>query len=239
MPAAAEIVLEGFAPPPDRENYPEGPFGEWPGYYATDRHPAPIVKVEAIYHRTDPVITGGPPMKAYMNGQVHNYIRSANIWSSLERAGVPDVQGVWFPRQGRFLAVVSIKQRFSGHAREAAYGVLATRDGGRDTRIVVVVDDDIDITNIDEVLWAICSRWDPKTASEILEVAASSLNPRIPPDKRERNDLTSSCIVIDACKPYSWVREFPVVSGFASDKKRQVAEKWAHLFYSNTTASRT
>jgi 4-hydroxy-3-polyprenylbenzoate decarboxylase len=140
---------------------------------------------------------------------------------------------VWFPRQGRFLVTVAIQQRFSGHAKQAAYGILATRDGGRDTRIVIVVDDDVDITNINEVLWAVCTRWDPKTASEIVEVAASSLNPRIPPEKRARNELSSSCIIIDACRPYSWKKEFPAESAFTSEQKRVVADKWAHLFYSN------
>lgn len=230
MPAFAEIVLEGFAPPPDQVTHPEGPFGEWPGYYASERHPAPVVRVETIYHRDDPIITGDPPLKTYLNSQIYMYIRSANIWSTLERAGVPDVQGVWFPHQGRFIVVVSIRQRFAGHAKEAAYGVLATRDGGRDTRMVIVVDEDIDITNINEVLWAVCSRWDPKTASEIVEVAASSLNPRIPPEKRARNELLSSCIVIDACRPYSWMKGFPPVSTLDSEHRREVTDKWAHLF---------
>ena len=55
IPARAEVVLEGYSPPPDVESLPEGPFGEWPGYYATDRHAAPIVNVAAIHHRNDPV----------------------------------------------------------------------------------------------------------------------------------------------------------------------------------------
>jgi UbiD family decarboxylase len=230
IPAFAELVLEGYAPPPDQATLPEGPFGEWPGYYATDQHPAPIVRVETIYHRNDPIITGDPPFKTYLNSQMYMYIRSANIWSSLERAGVPDVQGVWFPHQGRFAVVVSIRQRFAGHAREAGYGVLATRDGGRDTTMVIVVDEDIDITSIDEVLWAVCSRWDPKTASEIVGIAASSLNPRIPPEKKARNELMSSCIVIDACRPFSTLKDYPAVSAFSAEHKRQVVEKWAHLF---------
>lgn len=230
MPASAELVLEGFVPPPDRETVPEGPFGEWPGYYASEKTPSPIVKVEVIYHRNDPIITGYPCLKTYLNAEIYLLMRSANIWSSLERAGVPEVRGVWFPRQGRFLVVVAISQRFSGHAREAAYGILATRDGGRDTRIVIVVDEDIDITNFNEVMWAVCSRWDPRTASEILEVAQTSINPRIPPEKRRLNELTGSCIVIDACKPYSWMKQYPTVSSFSPEDKRKVAEKWAHLF---------
>src|SRR5262245_45220474 len=66
MPASAEIVLEGYAPPPDRESLPEGPFGEWPGYYASEKAPAPVVKIETIYHRNDPILTGDPSLKTYL-----------------------------------------------------------------------------------------------------------------------------------------------------------------------------
>jgi 4-hydroxy-3-polyprenylbenzoate decarboxylase len=144
----------------------------------------------------------------------------------MERAGIPEVRGVWFPHQGRFLVAVSIRQKYPGHAKQAGYGVLATRDGGRDVKMVVVVDDDIDITNINELMWAVCSRWDPKTDSEIVDVPASTLNPRLSPQKKESNDWVSSCIVIDACRPYSWMSEFPPVSAFSSEYKEQMSRKW-------------
>ncbi len=229
IPAFAEIVIEGHVPPPDREAREEGPFGEWPGYYASDAHRAPVVRVDALYHRTDPILTGDPPLKTYLNSQIYMYIRSANIWSALERAGLPDIQGVWFPHQGRFVVVVAIKQRYPGHAKQLGYGVLATRDGGRDVRMVIVVDDDIDITNLNEVLWAVSSRWDPKTASEIVDVAASSLNPRISPEQRERKQWVSSCIVIDACRPYNWMKQFPKVTAVSPEYKKEVLKKWSHL----------
>ncbi|HEX9878594.1 MAG TPA: UbiD family decarboxylase [Candidatus Binatia bacterium] len=229
VPASAEIVLEGYVPPPDRMARVEGPFGEWPGYYASDAHRAPVVRVEALHHRQDPVLTGDPPLKTYLNSQVYMYIRSANIWTALERAGLPEIQGVWFPHQGRFVVVVAIRQRYPGHAKQAGYGVLATRDGGRDVRMVIVVDDDIDITNMEEVLWAVGSRWDPKTASEIVDVAASSLNPRLSPEQRERKEWVSSCIVIDACRPYNWIQAFPKVTGVSPEYRREVLAKWSHL----------
>jgi len=229
IPASAEIVLEGYAPPPERQAREEGPFGEWPGYYASDAHPAPVVRVEALHHRRDPILTGDPPLKTYLNSQIYLYIRAANIWTALERSGLPDIEGVWFPHQGRFIVVVAIRQRYPGHAKQVGYGVLGTRDGGRDVRMVIVVDDDIDITNMDEVLWAVSSRWDPKTASEIVDVAASSLNPRISPELREREEWVSSCIVIDACRPYSWRKDFPKATAISPEYKAEVLKKWAHL----------
>ena len=227
IPAFADIVLEGHIPPPEQETHEEGPFGEWPGYYASGSRQAPVVKVEAVYHRDDPIITGDPPLRTFLNSETHKYIRSANIWSSLERAGIPEVQGVWFPRQGRFVVTVAIKQRYSGHAKQAGYGVLATRDGGRDVRMVVVVDEDVDITNMGEVLWAMSTRWDPRTDSEILDVAASILNPRLSPEDKHRRELTTSCMVVDACRPYSWKDDFPKISTVSDEYKAQVRKKWA------------
>ena len=124
---------------------------------------------------------------------------------------------------------MAIRQCFPGHAKQLGYGVLATRDGGRDVRLIIVVDDDIDITNMDEVLWAVATRWDPKTASEIVDVAASSLNPRISPEQRERKNWISSCLVIDACRPYYWREQFPKVTAISPDYKKEVLKKWSHL----------
>jgi 4-hydroxy-3-polyprenylbenzoate decarboxylase len=230
MPANAELVLEGFAPPPEKASQPEGPFGEWPGYYASGTIDRPVVRVSAIYHRDDPIITGDPPLKTYLNSDIYLHIRAANIWSTMERAGIPDVSGVWFPRQGRFVVAVAIRQRYSGHARQVAHGVLATRDGGRDTRMVIVVDDDIDITNINEVLWAVASRWDPKRQSEIVDVPASDLNPTLTREQRAAGDLVSSCIIIDACRPYGQRSEFPAVSSVSAEYRQTVLKRWGHLF---------
>jgi 4-hydroxy-3-polyprenylbenzoate decarboxylase len=226
MPAFAEIVLEGFMAPPDVSSRPEGPFGEWPGYYASGAMPAPIVNVEAIYHRDDPIITGDPPLKTYLNGELYMYIRAANIWSSMERAGIPDVRGIWFPRQGRLVVAVAVRQRYSGHAKQAGHAVLATRDGGRDVRMVVVVDEDIDITNVNELMWAMASRWEPKTQSEIVDVPASVLNPTLSPEKRANNDLVSSCIIVDACRPYHWKDKFPAVSSVSPEYKSRIMERF-------------
>lgn len=229
MPANAELVLEGFAPPPEKVSHAEGPFGEWPGYYASGAVDRPVVKVSALYHRDDPIITGDPPLKTYLNTDIYMYIRAANIWSAMERGGIPEVRGIWFPRQGRFVVAVAIQQRYSGHARQAARGVLATRDGGRDTRMVIVVDDDIDVTNINEVLWAVASRWDPKRQSEIVEVPASDLNPTLTREQRAANDMVSSCQIIDACRPFGRKDEFPVVSGMSPELRETMLKQWDRL----------
>ena len=184
MPANAELVLEGSRRRRRKRRGPKVRSANGRAITPRGTIDRPVVRMSTIYHRDDPIITGDPPLKTYLNTDIYMHIRAANIWSSMERAGIPDVRGVWFPRQGRFVVAVAIRQRYSGHARQVGYGVLATRDGGRDTRMIVVVDDDIDITNINEVLWAVASRWDPKRQSEIVEVPASDLNPTLTPEQR-------------------------------------------------------
>src|SRR5579862_3554924 len=69
IPADAELVFEGFMPPPEVDSRPEGPFGEWPGYYASDSRAEPVLQVQAIYHRDNPIITGQPPAKPTYPGR--------------------------------------------------------------------------------------------------------------------------------------------------------------------------
>ena len=88
--------------------------------------------------------------------------RSAHVWEEMEKAGVPDVKGVWSHEPGpRQFTVVAIKQRYPGHAKQA--GMLASQcfSGGYQNRFTIVVDDDIDPTRIDDVVWALSTRCDP------------------------------------------------------------------------------
>ncbi|MGE0653749.1 MAG: UbiD family decarboxylase domain-containing protein, partial [Alphaproteobacteria bacterium] len=153
FPADSEIIFEGFMPPPEQRAVDEGPFGEWPGYYASNSRPEPVFEIAAIYHRNDPIITGAPPMRPTLPGfwfgtAGSSHFRSAALWDELDAAGVPGVQGVYTVPGGgpRFIRVVSIKQMHAGHAKMA--GLVAAGAGAAAYlgRMVIVVDDDIDIT---------------------------------------------------------------------------------------------
>ena len=102
---------------------PEGPFGEWTGYYASNQPAVPVIQIKALYFRNDPILCGFPLLKPSSGDNLHfSLMRSALIWNALDETGVPDVKGVWcHPAGGRFLTVVSIKQRYPGHARQAGY----------------------------------------------------------------------------------------------------------------------
>ena len=106
----------------------------------------------------------------------------------------------------RFLTVISIRQRYPGHARQAALIASQCQGAAYLGRYVVVVDDDIDAYDINDVLWAMCSRADPVDSAEILRRCWSGpLDPIIP---RERKGF-SSRMIIDACRPFEWRDKFP------------------------------
>ena len=152
-------------------------------------------------YRNDPIITGAPPYRP-SPGAENNLIRAAYIWDYLDKAGVPDVRGVAY-YQTRLLVVVAIKQRYPGHAKQAALIASQCRAAALLTRYVVVVDEDIDIWDSNELLWALCTRTDPVKDIEILRRCWSNpIDPIIPPSERG----FQSRGIIDACRPYEWMQ---------------------------------
>ncbi len=221
IPAYAEIAIEGEILPD--EGKVEGPFGEWTGYYASGERVEPVVKVKRLYHRNNPIITGNPPYRPTGNSdEPHDMIRAAYIRDQLEKAGVPDVKGV-ASYYGRFLTVVSIRQRYPGHARQAGVVASQCHGGAYLGRYVVVVDEDIDVFDLRDVLWAMCSRVDPVESVEIIRRAWSGpLDPAIPRDKKG----FSSRMIIDACRPYEWFKDFPPAIEVSPEQKEAALKKW-------------
>ena len=228
LPADAELVFEGHMPSPEIETQPEGPFGEWPGYFSADGR-QPVLKVEAVYHRDDAIIIGQPPTKPNYPGRQVKMSGLAAMWDALEAAGVPQVTGVW-SLQGagyRFVYVVSIKQMHPGHAKMA--GLVAAGCGASYmNRMVIVVDEDVDVTDPAEVMWALATRWDPRSQTDIIDGCWSGyIDPRLSPDKRASGDITTSRIIIYAVRPWHWKDEFPTVNAVEPEYAESVRRKWA------------
>lgn len=226
--AHAEIAIEGEVPPPDVESRDEGPFGEWPGYYSGGTigtgEQQPVIRVKAIYHRDDPIIMNESPL--WPGAQKHGLpIGSGTLWDQMQSAGVQDVTGVY--RHNRFWIAVSIKQRFLGHAKQAGLAVLASAEATRNGRWVIVVDDDIDVTDMKEVLWAMQTRVDPATDIEIIDgMLSSPLDPIMSPEKREKRDHTNSRAIVYATRPFLWKDQFPVSSRSSRESRDAVVEKY-------------
>ena len=230
IPADAELVFEGFMPPPSEDARPEGPFGEWPGYYASDSRPEPVLHVKAIYHRKDAIVLGQPPAKPTLPGRQNKISRIASLWDAIEAAGVPGITGVWkMPGAGaRFIDIISIKQLHPGHAKMAGLVAAGCGPGAYMTRMVIVVDDDIDITDPAEVMWALATRWDPKTQTDIIDGCWTGyIDPRLDPAKRESGDITNSRMIAYAVRPYHWKDEFPKVNTVSKEYAEEVRKKWS------------
>jgi 4-hydroxy-3-polyprenylbenzoate decarboxylase len=218
---------------PDIETRMEGPLGEWEGYYAGGTRPHPVIRVKAVLHRNDPIIAGEPPLLGPYHYQQGRHIsNSANLWNELDKQ-IPGVAGVWAPPEagGILVTVVSLRQQYPGHAKQAGLAVVGAY-AGLMVRAVIIVDDDIDPSNTSEVLWALATRWDPETATDIIGGRPSiASDPRLPPDQRERGDLLMSTAVIYACKPYSWISEFPTPNRFSPEALAQAKEKWGKVLF--------
>jgi UbiD family decarboxylase len=222
FPATAEIAIEGEIIP--GESLPEGPFGEWPGYYASARRAEPFVRVKALYYRNDPIICGAAPFKPTIHGMYRSCLRAATVWNGMEQAGVPDIRGVYLPPPAqRFMIVVAIKQRYPGHAKQAALVACQCHAGAYLGRYVIVVDEDIDITDLNEVVWAIATRSDPATSVDILRRTWSGpLDPIIQPGQKGHN----SRMIIEAVRPYEWRDRFPDISQITDETRKEFSSKW-------------
>lgn len=231
FPADAEIVLEGFVDPVERR--PEGPFGEWTGYYGASARDEPVMHVRAIYHRDDPILLGCPPQKP--PDEMCRYraiVRSAMLRENIERAGVPDVAAAWAHEVGnsRMLLGVSIRQGYPGHATQAGHIAAMCHVGAYAGKYVIVADDDIDVSNLEDLIWAMVTRSDPATSIDIIKGAwSTALDPSIDPARKDAGDTTNSRAIIDACRPYHRRETYPPVNAPSAAQMREAHEKFGWL----------
>ena len=229
FPAASEIVIEGFVEPNDERT--EGPFGEFHGYYPGKEGKAPAVTVQRVFHRNDPILMGSPPAKPPNDYSYSKAVmRSALLHDALAAAGVPDVKAVWAHEIGgaRMFNVVSIRQRYAGHARQAGHILSQCGVGAYMSRYSVVVDEDIDPANLQEVMWAVATRTDPATDIDIIQRGMGSKND--PMFVAYRYDAPFSAkAVIDACRPWDHIKEFPAVAEASKALQDKTRAKWKGL----------
>lgn len=228
VPVQAEIVVEGEIPPPEEESAFEGPFGEWPGYYSHAGLEC-VVRARRISYRSAPIIYGSPPLRPLLSWESDVPGSAVRMWDHLEGSGISDVVGVWGHCAG-LLMVIALRQRYAGHAKQALLAATGLRGGNSMHSSYVTVDDDIDPSNMREVLWAICTRVDPSRALEVVHSAwTSDLDPRLTPDQKQCGELTTGRTLIDACRPFAWRDEFPASNVFSGIERREVEERWKSL----------
>lgn len=229
LPADAEIILEGYVDSnPDNFRH-EGPFGEYTGYYSgkkSDEWPKPWLDVRRVLHRNNPILwsttVGKPITDTHM---VQSLNRTATLWTDLENARVPGIKSVYIPASstGRFWAIVSVEQKYPGHADHVSAAVMASTTGHYGIKGIIVVDGDIPADDWNKVMWAMSVRYNPAEHTQIINRGRSTpLDPALPIDRR---DITGR-ILIDATIPYEWDRK-PSEIMLDEDMEADVRSRWA------------
>jgi UbiD family decarboxylase len=226
MPAHAEIVLEGELI--ENVTAKEGPFGEFTGYYASSPSEQPVVEVKRVYYRNDPIIGIASPMRPPSDFSFSKCVMKAGmIWDEVERAGLSGVAGVWVHEFGgaRMFNVIAIKQAYPGHARQAGLLAAGCQSASYLGRFVAVVDEDVDPTDLFDVMWAICTRCDPASDIDFVRRAWSGpLDPLL-----DKASSTNSRAIIDACRPFERLKDFPMVARASPELVQTVKEKFAGI----------
>ncbi len=231
FPARAEIVIEGVI----RANATklEGPFGEFTGYYGRPEGGAPLVEVTAVHYRDNPILTNAL-MADYPSCEMalfYAVTKSARLWDDLDKYGIPGIAGVWTipaAASGFGMVVVSLEQRYAGHAAQVLALAAQAPSAAYYTKWIVAVDEDVDPTNINEVIWALSTRCSPVDDIDILRNTWSTwLDPtQNPPEERP----WGSKALINACKEHRFLEVFSQRTTLTREMWERIAARWATEF---------
>ena len=229
-PAHVEIAVEGVIAPNSQKL--EGPFGEFTGYYGRPEDLAFLVDVKAVHHRDDPILTHAL-MADYPANEcalLYSVARAARIWNDLERLGVPGIKGVYAhpaAAGGFAMTVVSLEQRYPGHASQALALTAQCPGGAYFSKWIVAVDEDVDPSNTNQVIWAMSTRCNPIEDIDILRQTWSTwLDPtQNPPEERPYG----SKALINACMEHRYIKQFSKRTKIRRSVYESVAARWAQL----------
>jgi UbiD family decarboxylase len=230
LPANAELVIEGIIRP--NSVMAEGPFGEFPGYYGRPEAGCPLVEVTAVHYRNRPTLTNAL-MADYPSCEQSGFfsvIRSAKIWDDLDKLGIPGIAGVYShpAAAGGFgMTVISMEQRYAGHAAQTLALAAQCPGGAYYTKWIIAVDEDIDPTDMDQVIWAMASRCNPIDDIDILRNTWSTwLDPtQNPAEKRPYG----SKALINACKEHRHLPVFSKRTALREEVYNAVGARWKEL----------
>jgi UbiD family decarboxylase len=236
IPANAEIVIEGECHP--GEYVDEGPFGEWHGYYGNrglKTVPEPIIRVKAVHYRNDPILTCSQPAVPPHTFTLFLAVAdSVSIRRRLDEYGIPGIKGVWshLTGSGGLFNVVSLEQLYSGHARQV--GIIASQYPAEMGSFTVVVEEDIDPSNLEQVLWAMATRARLDRQIHIMPYChTNNVHPAIPPSEKvidgKSQLLTSARVVIDACRDISWKDDWYPIAKISPELQAEIEKRWASV----------
>jgi len=220
VPANAEIVLEGYLELGEQRR--EGPFGDHTGFYSlADDYP--VFHLACITQRKHPIyattIVGPPPMEDFYMGQAIE-----RIFLPLMRLQLPEIRDIHMPAEGIFhnLILVSIRKSYPLHARKVMHAIWGLGQA-MFSKVIVVVDEDVDVQNVSEVAWKALNNIDPERDIQFVLGPVDSL------DHSSRLPNYGSKMGIDATRKWKeegFTRPWPDVIRMSEDVKQRVAELW-------------
>jgi 4-hydroxy-3-polyprenylbenzoate decarboxylase len=220
VPANAEIVLEGHLDLGELRR--EGPFGDHTGFYSLDDN-YPVFHVDCITQRKNPIyaatIVGPPPMEDFYMGKAIE-----RIFLPLMRMQLPEVRDICMPAEGVFhnLILVSIRKSYPGQARKVMHALWGLGQA-MFSKVIVVVDEDVDVQNAAEVAWKALNNIDPERDIEFVHGPVDSL------DHASRMPNYGSKMGVDATTKWpseGFSRRWPAVIEMGSDVKQRVDSLW-------------
>jgi 4-hydroxy-3-polyprenylbenzoate decarboxylase len=224
VPAEADFVIEGYVDPGERRL--EGPFGDHTGFYSLAEE-FPVFHVTAITSRRDPIylttIVGPPPMEDGVLGWA-----SERLFLPLMRAALPEIVDVHLPVAACFhnLALVAIRKRYPGHARKVCHALWGMGQM-MFSKVIVVVDEDVNVQDPNEALWRIANAVDPRRDTFCVEGPVDQL------DHTTSVPLVGGKMGVDATRKWpgeeGYAREWPPVVAMSEDVKALVEAKWGDL----------
>lgn len=223
VPADAEIIIEGYVEPQERRV--EGPFGDHTGYYSLANE-FPVFHVTCIMRRKSPIypatIVGRPPMEDCFMAKA-----TERIFLPLIRLQLPELVDINLPVDGVFhnLAIASIRKRYPGHARKVMHALWGMGQMAF-TKIIVVMDEDVNVQDLHEVLWRLGNNVDPQRDVEF------ALGPLDILDHASRRPGFGSKMGIDATKKLpgeGFDREWPDEIRMSPEVVKKIDELWADL----------
>jgi 4-hydroxy-3-polyprenylbenzoate decarboxylase len=227
VPATSEIVIEGYIEPEERRE--EGPFGEYTGYSAGGKQLWPVCTVTAITHRNDPIVPmsvmGVPVDDAAV---VMNFTMGAEVLEELRDKRQFPVDFVYYPPEGvAHICLVSTKgvpKAFTAYPRSLAMSVWSTKSGHDYSNLVMLVNDDVDITDPGQIMWALATRVHPdRDIWKLPGTFSVVLLPWLTPEEKEK--MIGARLLIDATWPADWPKEWiPTVSSFENIWPKSVQE---------------
>jgi len=246
VPASAEIVFEGFVSTDPTTYEWEGPFAEFTGYYASEKRKKPVIRVECITYRSDPIFTGtlmaiGPGHPSEQ-ATVTTVSTNAIIWEALENAGLPGLVDVRvLPASAATNVALRIKKTYRGQAKQMGLAVFGAAIPYYVAKNVIVVDEDIDIYDFEAIEWAFAHRFNPLVDLVVIpDLPGTVIDPSIPPEQRDLVKFgggISHRTLIDTTRTFrfgrreEWGGDFypPVTYNLTDEEKKLGQKKWVEL----------